>query len=154
MFGVLALIFSNLAVAGPDYFKGVKGVLVTGFSQREAFETKSGEWKNCVVTGVAELIVYKCEIKDATATIETLAGKKINLRFDKLVTLERSYRGEVTKEYRFKGTFTEEAAAGIFLDSEAELHVWFNDASPNKLRGSISLSHYGVSAGFSGIRIE
>jgi len=139
-----SLVFAN---DFPTYLGPVKGTLLTGLTQREAFEFSPGELVRCERKEAMDFVVYHCDIKNTSAVAVNEKGLAVGVRFGKMHAFFRPDKktGDFVREYIFEGDWQEKSGP-VDLQSKVRLELWHYRSSPSVLKGNFQLVDYGLSA--------
>ena len=133
--------FSAIAANPAKYLEKASGVLLTGLTERRDFDFVGGQTSECEKTLTGGMLVYKCDVQDAIATIGTPGNNPLVLTFDKVSILYRAWHGKIYRDYMFSGQW-QESARNVELKSKVSLQLMYNDSEPNDISGSLGFVKY------------
>lgn len=147
LFQILLLSTSGFSAIQTPTLPSLKGAALISLTQRETFELASGSFTDCTFKSIMGMEFYTCAAQGFTATVTLPNGTKESYAFNEAVIYKKHLNNpprEIT-EFVLRGPYEKEMA-GIPLQSENKLDIWYEAMTPEKFVGTLSLSAYGQSA--------
>ncbi|MBI4405179.1 MAG: hypothetical protein HY537_13540 [Deltaproteobacteria bacterium] len=150
--GILLLVMGSVyATEIPTYLGSVKGAAITSIVDRQAFNFTSGEISNCERKEVVDWVTFKCDVRNADLTVAPTRPSPLKATFEKVYIVfvwDREAK-DLRREYYFSGRM-KEAFEGLDrpleLSSDVRLVLWYHEKLSQRIRGSVELKDFGVSA--------
>jgi hypothetical protein len=136
-----------LADSPPSYLGITKATVLTSLTTRGNLSVVTGTPENCVRSEATGLIVYRCDLKNATASYNDEKGN-FSVTFSNLIAMYKTYHGQLYREFNFQGEWTEKGP--IALNSKVQITVVQNADTPESVKGTFSLSTYNLDYPFQG----
>lgn len=139
-------LFSALWAYGdvmPTYLKPLKGVVFNDLIKTSPFAFEPGTLQKCDRKEVVDMVIFDCALDKATATVKEGADSRtfeftaVKIWFKYL----KSYG--YFNEYHYQGSWRD-ANATPALSSPVNLVLWYQKAAPDKVRGNLGLTEFGV----------
>jgi hypothetical protein len=146
---VFTCISAFASTHNPPYFSGAKGIVIgSGFEVTGQFELNAGKLLECQGSESGDTAGYGCDVEGLSAVMTLPTGGQRLFRLGNKINV--FHLNEVSHGpgwyYEFEGT-CEVPSQTLKTTSKVHLSLWRYDATPQRLKGSLTLTDYSISQG-------